>query len=489
MTQRLSRLMLIAAISTFVASMVYTSGVQVVFSLAIAVNVLIIGTGVVRLYSLGLLVTPALFFFVLNLPHYSIGNIGVLAGLSDELIQLHWGAEDNYPLVAVLSSIGLLIYSETLKFLSRRDRSSPIAMLLEIRRRVSIIGVILSTGLAVGVVGYLTYKYPFTGGYFRDLGGQLDRFIAGTSYAFIFLAAGLSCCAATDARNRRLQVVGIAATVLLLMVIIGMRSRTMMLLYVLYVAALWLTIRRDDLRKVVVASVAAVVVVYAAGTLVKLASGTGEGTSSILENLTVLRESSIGTASSQLAFSLEFEAGRRVAGFEFPATLMLAQSNGASPLYGGGLLAALVGLLPSALRPEGDFSERVAIWEEARDYGMLLGDVSGVALSTGLAEIGIIGSMPIYAMLALWHVLLWRVACRSPVLFISYLAHIPSFMNMDLLWDSVIESLKTWLFMFAVVYLVRPVILPGLRSWTRAREAQDVYAPGLAEHRIAPRKS
>ena len=44
-----------------------------------------------------------------------------------------------------------------------------------------------AAAIAVAVLAYLSYKYPFSGGYFRDVENDVDRWLSAAQYFFVIL--------------------------------------------------------------------------------------------------------------------------------------------------------------------------------------------------------------------------------------------------------------------------------------------------------------
>ena len=139
-------------------------------------------------------------------------------------------------------------------------------------------------------------------------------------------------------------------------------------------------------------------------------------------------------------------------------------------MYGRALISSAIAFLPSALRPEGTYSERYAIGEFYRPYGFIHNDMPGIVLSTGLAEVGPLGVIPVFILFALWHSLLWKLACRSRIFFLAYLAHIPALMRMDLLWDSIFHSLRVGLVLMVALYVLAPLMRKLKKNRRRRRQ-------------------
>jgi len=89
-------------------------------------------------------------------------------------------------------------------------------------------------------------------------------------------------------------------------------------------------------------------------------------------------------------------------------------------MYGEGMLRGLLQGLPNFLRPEGEYSERLAITSHFQNTGLVYGDSIGVPLASGLADWGAAGIL-IYAVMAVYAISLWRICQSTPRLLTALL--------------------------------------------------------------------
>lgn len=468
----------------FVLGLILPEEMNFVLAGVFALNFGLMTFALFFLYRRRILLSPPGFFLVTSLPFFTFGNLGDLSGRASWILS-HQGALENYALVGVLSSIGLMVY---LWFLVRFNRvgkgtalrsdiwkqdSIRTTELLE--RCVSFRNIAVSVSVALTILTYLNWNYDFVGGYFIDVNSQFDKYLAGTMYSFVFLGALLGTVGITRGKGP-LRLLSITVVGLSLLLVVMMRSRSTMgflVVCMLGVAFTVLPLSTKSIRKVLVVGVVSLIVLLGVGTVVKDAQREHRlkaATSSMMDNL-----GAVVTVSTQDATRLFFsrvavEGPTRMSGFAFPASVLMAFDNGGRPMYGQALVSAAIAFLPATLRPEGVYSERHAIGEFYRSYGFIHNDMPGMVLSTGLAELGVLGVFPVFILFALWHSLLWKVACRSELFFLAYLAHIPALLRMDLLWDSIFLSLRVGIVMAIAIYALRP-LLNNLkrknRQWTQ----------------------
>jgi len=442
---------------------------NILMGIILGANFWIISFGLFLLYERSLLLSPAM-ALCFNLPYYSFGNIGALAS-TDIFINANPGTLDYYPLAGALSLVGLLVYmvvyfrvvgagSNINKLDSLKTTEVNIKTL-----DIKMTGVIFIFGIAVLILAYLSGKYLFIGGYFREIETQFDRFLAGMMYSFVFLGGILGVSGIAKQKRYSKQIVCVLVVIVLILIQVSLRSRTTMLFLLFCLFATWLSVRPEKLNKTLILGAIFGVIIFFAGTIVKNYSVRGE-TFSIKDNIIAVLTVDKDTAITANRDSLRWVLKRRTAGLELSSTILKGFDEGAPKTWGNGFLSSATGFLPQILRPKGNYSERVAIHENFRKYGMIYADLYGVAVATGLSEFGYIGVIPVYIFLACWHALMWRIAGRSKLLFLSYLAHLPILLSVDLVWDGFFSSLRLWLLCYAILWLIQPFINRSIR-WKR----------------------
>lgn len=481
---KIRTLVWVSIFAIFILGLILPTDMNLVLASVFALNFGLMSFGLVFMYRRKILLSPPGIFFVTSIPFYTFGNIGDLTGRRSWILN-HQGALDNYALVGILSSLGLVVYLWSLVRFNRVGRgtmaqgaiwqqdSARANELLE--QCVSFRSVLGTAVTAIVMLAYLSWNYDFVGGYFIDVNSQFDKYLAGTMYSFVFLSALLGAFAVIR-REGAMRVLGVVVLSLALLLVLMMRSRSTMGFIIVCILGVCLTalpLSTKYLTRMIGVGLLLLVVLLGLGTVVKDAQRENRlqaATSSMMDNL-----GSVVAVSTQDATRLFFSSvvnygPTRMAGFEFPASLMMAFNNGGEPMYGRALISSAIAFLPSALRPEGTYSERYAIGEFYRPYGFIHNDMPGIVLSTGLAEVGPLGVIPVFILFALWHSLLWKLACRSRIFFLAYLAHIPALMRMDLLWDSIFHSLRVGLVLMVALYVLAPLMRKLKKNRRRRRQ-------------------
>jgi len=223
----------------------------------------------------------------------------------------------------------------------------------------------------------------------------------------------------------------------------------------------YLTIRPRQVHKALAVALAGIAIVFALGTVVKTASRVN---TSMQDNLSVLRAADLSLVTALNDESLDLDRQYRLAGLELPAALLACLGRGATPMHGEGMGRGLLSGLPNFLRPEGKYSERLAIRDHFQNAGLLYGDSIGVPLSSGLADWGTPGLL-IYAVMAVYAVALWRLCQWSPRLFTALLMTANGMYFFDLFWENNgVFALRTIGFSWLVLLVFGPLLAPKVRS-------------------------
>jgi hypothetical protein len=415
------------------------------------------------------LIGPGWFFY------YSLGNLGArVAG--EGRYGSNPGSLDYYPLAALLSTIGLTLFVGLIFGVFRKH-------VRYYRLRYSDLywepwQALTTSLLAIGVLGYLSFKYEFIGGYFRGVEGAFDQWLSASQYFFVTLTVVCSTSALLRARTRRGRMMALIGIGLPIIIALGLRSRTFMVTTVVLIALCWLTLRPRGVPVVLAGAALLALGLFSTGTLVKVASVSGE-TASILDNLAVLQ----GGDTQQLIDLNQQSAGidsqYRLAGLEFPAALLHAYDLGAQPMYGAAMQGGLLSALPGFLRPAGDSSERLATFRHFYGQGLVYGDSIGIPLVSGLSDWGLVLAPLIYILFALYCLIVWRVAQLSPRLFVAYL--MAGVTVGDLFWENGLFALRgiafAWLVLLIGGRLLMPRWEPG-KAVEGQLEMDRVGAPG-----------
>jgi hypothetical protein len=120
--------------------------------------------------------------------------------------------------------------------------------------------------------------------------------------------------------------------------------------------------------------------------------------------------------------------------------------------------AALQGL-PGFMRPAGVINERGYIAFHYWRYCPYQSDEAmAIPLVSGIGDWGRAGVL-IYLLLGVFSILLWRVAQSSSRLFMAYLL-VPVYPD-SLFWTGVFTYIKTMGFLWIVLWIMGPLLLPG----------------------------
>jgi hypothetical protein len=319
--------------------------------------------------------------------------------------------------------------------------------------------------LVLLLVVYLTSRYDYTGGYFRGAESELDRWLVASYKSFVFLlvVASTSIIARSpDLNSRLLPALGLLLSFILA---VGFRSRTFMLLTLQLTALCWLTMRRGQIsyRFLLVTGLMAVIL-FSAGSTVK---NFQQESTSIWDNIQVVQSTGANEALENTSVNVQRDKEYRTSGFEYPAAILYCLNSGASPAYGDGIVGAALQGLPGFLRPAGFYAERGAIARNYWDNNCYFYDDSmAIPLASGLGDWGVLG-MFIYIFFGIFSVFLWRFVQFSPRLFIVYLI-IPFYPDY-LFWDGISNLVKFGVFLFVLLWLLGPVLMPKWKLQSDAK--------------------
>lgn len=446
----------LSAALTFIAFMVLDPDPSPLLSFCAAANVAILLGAIYRSYQLDLLLSPMMLVYMgpAIFLYYSWGNLGVrIAG--DSRFAAIFGTLDYYPEVALLSTIGLLLYCWII-FGVLQESFCHVAIKyqnLSWQPRQVLTAICLS----LLIVGYLSAKYSFTNGYFRNAESDFDRWLIATLDAFVYLLVIISVSVTAKSNNIRNRLIGAAGIILSVVLALGFRSRTFMVMVLILIALCWLTIRPKQVRLSFFFFLGLIsIIIFSLGTAIKSMQ---DKTASILDNLSALSS----LAPSQILAKTMDEVGTdrqyRTGGFEYPAAILKCLDNGAGPAGGDGFTGAALQGLPGFIRPEGVINERGYIASHYWKYCPYQSDEAmAVPLASGIGDWGILGVL-IYILLGVFSLLLWRVAQGSPRLFMAYLL-VPIYPD-SLFWTGVFTYIKTMSFLWIVLWIMGPLLLPN----------------------------
>jgi hypothetical protein len=446
----------IISVGTFLAFMVLDPNPNLLLSVCAAANAGIILWAIYRLYSWNLLLSPMASVVIGPgwIFYYSWGNLGARMAGSVRLGG-NLGSLEYYSFAALLTTFGLaLFYWLIFDVFSRHARY----------RRIRYEDLFwkpwqaLAAGtVASGILLYLSYKYEFINGYFRDVEGHFDRWLSASHYFFVILVIIISISVIIRGKNLFDRSLGMLGILLPVVVSIGLRSRTFMMTIVLTAALCFITLRPHKVRPILIASGLVAIFVFGIGTVVKQASTGGE-TSSISDNIMVAKSIDRQLMIERNLASAEIDNEYRLAGYEYPATILMCLYNGQSPMYGSGFVGGLFSGLPAFIRPSYEISERLEIYKHFFGRGLIYGDSIGIPLTSGLADWGIGFSPFIYAVMALYCLVVWRLVQASPRLFVAYL--IAGAGIGDLFWENAFFAVRAIGFAWLALLIFGRILMP-----------------------------
>jgi hypothetical protein len=389
--------------------------------------------------------------------YYSWGNLGArIAG--EYRFGGNAGSLDYFPVAALLSSVGLALFvviacwllakqhvvrSLTYEHLEWQPWQAPV-----------------SSAAGVALLAYLSRYYEFRGGYFRDVTGDLDRWLAAAQYFLLTLGVLVGVSVAIRRRDAIGRLLGLSAIAMPVVVAVGMRSRTFMIALLVTAVSAVLTLRPQWVRSVIVGGVVVGIVLLGVGTVVKVASVAGL-TESILDNLTAAGDATPRAIIDQALSSDNPDLEYRAAGFEFPAALIELLDRGVEPMLGKGVVGGVLTGLPRFVRGDAaEFSERREISRHFLNRGLLYDDSIGIPLTSGIADWGVFFGPLIYVVIAVFCVLVWRLVQAEPRLFVAYL--MAGAAVGDLFWENAFFSVRAIAFAWLMLLVTGPLLTPRL---------------------------
>lgn len=459
---------LVAAISviTFVTFIVSDPRPSILMSVSAALNVAIICLITYRFYQYRLLLSPVTLVYAgpSVLLYYSWGNLAPRMSYSDRYAS-SVGSIDFYPAAAVYSTFGLLMFSAILfgplwKYISiSRIRFQDLLWTPQ--------QVVFSGLISVVVLTYMSVKYPFTSGYFRGVDSSFDQWLAATQYMTVTLFGIVSISVSVRGASRHARSIGFVGCLSALVITLGLRSRTSVLILLVMFGLCWLTLRPKQVKHVLVAVSLLAIASYMIGSVVKASQGNSVSISDNLRIATRAAEMSSTVETTRRLLSIDAEY--RQAAFEYPAVVLHCLENGIPPTYGQGMLSGAMGGLPGFLRPNGVYSERAAYGFHFMLNGCSSSDtIMGLPLTSGLADWGEVGGLLIYGIIALVCVATWRIAQLSVRCFLAYLL-LPAIPDL-LFWDRTFVSVRFFAFAFIFLWLLHRLLAP---TWVPQKEMDD----------------
>src|SRR5258706_5908181 len=339
----------LAAFLTFIVFMILDPDPSLLLASCSALNIAIMLWAIFRLYEVRLLLSPMAGVMIgpAWIIQYSLGNL--LARMAGEYrYSSNPGSLGYYPLAALLTTIGLVFFCWVCFGLFGKYAKYYRIQYNDLTWQPW--QALTTSLLAVSILAYLSSKYDFVNGYFRNVEGQFDAALASSSYFFVVLALTVGVSVMLKAKSGDIALMGMAGVIFPLLISLGLRSRTFMITEVITMALCWLTLRPDHLRRVLLLSAVAAVVLYMLGSVIKDANVSGSGTMSITENFYTLLNLDFNTIKEINVYSSSLDAEYHLAGYEFPSALLLSIQNGASPIYGQAVMGGVFAGLPRFLR-------------------------------------------------------------------------------------------------------------------------------------------
>jgi hypothetical protein len=447
---------------TFAGFVVLDPEPDYVLAGASSLNVVVIAWCAAWLHERRLLLSPAASVVIGPgmIVYYSWGNLA--ARIAGEFrFGGNAGSLEYFPVAAVLASAGLLLFAVTACRLLAGPHGVRSLTYEHLEWQPWQAPVSSAAGLAL--LTYLSQRYEFRGGYFREVGGDVDRWLASAQYFLLTLGVLIGVSVALRRRDLVGRLVALSAIAIPLVVAVGMRSRTFMIALLVTAASGILTLRPQWVRGVVVGGAALGLVVLGVGSVVK-AAGVGGVTESILDNLTAAGDATPRAIVDQTLSSDNPDLEYRAAGFEFPAALVQLLDKGVPPMLGKGVLGGVLTTLPRFVRGEvAEYSERREISLHFLHRGLLYDDSVGIPLTSGIADWGVLLGPVIYVAIALFCVLAWRLVQGGPRLFVAYL--MAGAAVGDLFWENAFLSVRSigfaWLMLLVTGPLLMPRVVPG----------------------------
>jgi hypothetical protein len=423
----------------------------------------IMGWGIYRLYSLNLLLSPMASVLIGPgwILYYTIGNLGPrIAG--DGRFARNIGSLEYYPIVSLLATMGLALFM-FIVFNYFGTQARP--QIIHYRR------LRWHTWQAIGVLSiamlslfYLSSRYEFVNGYFRNVSGIFDQSLAATPYLFISMGIIISVSVFVNNRGFLNRILAIVILLFLIVVTVGLRSRTSMLMTLTLASTCWITLRPRDTNIILGVSVAAIFTLLLIGSFVKAISVRGT-TNSIFDNLAQVQGSNMMDFLTATEGTASLDWQYRFAGYEYSAALIASQSQGISPLYGEAMFAGILSSLPSFLRSAEQISERQTISNQYFGFHLRYGDTIGVILTSGVADWGLGFAPVIYGFGAIICIILWRFGQLNIRIYFAIIAVTQGPSDVvglfgDLFWEGLGTSLKFIGFALIALVILGPLLLP-----------------------------
>lgn len=451
----------VAVLLTFLAFMTLDPNPSWMLGMFSAANVGIILWGIFRLYSWDLLLSPAASVFIGSgwIAFYSWGNLGARMAEERRSGGVYEGNLEYFPLVALLSFLGLILYCWVIFGLFPRQLGKKRFNYRELEWEPY--QGVLGLAIATMILAYLSSKYPFVGGYFREVApGSVDQWLAVSSQGFLTLALMINISVLSQGTHMSRRIMGLIVFLTIVIITISMRSRTFMIANITNSIILYITIKPKRVQSAMLLGAGGIVVVFALGSVVKIS---GSQNMSLADNLRLLVDTGWQDVEESNKTALEVDVTYRTAGSEYPASVLRALEEGnRPPLYLAGVEGGLQ-QLPAFLRPTSlaGVSERDVIYRHfGAEWIPVKGELMSTVLTSGLAMFGFPLGILIYFIAGLYVIFLWHIVQSSPRLFVAYLMMGMGSAVGALFWDSVFSLVKFVGFGWVFLFVFGPLLMP-----------------------------
>lgn len=446
---------------TFVGFLILDPSPNLLLALSCSANMAIMLVATYTLYKWNLLLSTVSSVFIGSgwIVFYSWGNLGARIAGDARRGGIYQGNLEYFPLVSVLSTLGLLL----LVFLifgvfSRSFRNTKIYF---VDFYWDPWQAVAASILAAGILIYLSSKYQFVNGYFQDVQG-IDRWFAPSISSFVNLAILVSVSVFSKGTKLSPKLLSLLLISLILILTIGIRSRTFMLITILNTGLFRVSLKPKEGPRVILIGLIVAVAIFALGTVAKM-SDTGQG-ESIRDNLDNVSNANLGVLETQNRESVDADLQYRMAGFEFPASVLRALELGhIQPMPMDEAVFAAAQQLPSFMRPRIGVApyEREAIYRHFTGAWIpAKGELISIPLTSGLAIWGAPLGILIYALIGLYLLIMWKIVQSSHRLFLAYLMVGPINLVGALYWDSVFSMIKHIGFAWLILLVFAPLLMP-----------------------------
>lgn len=456
----------VLAFLNFSIFLIFDPSPNLLLALCTSLNIILLSVMIFHLYQSGILLSP-IGCAVIGpgwILFYSVGNLGARIAGSTRFAA-NYGSLEYYPDAALLTTLGLWLMFLTVFVIFKPFISSHKIKYKDMRWNPRQIIAVL--GFAIIILFYLSSKYSFTGGYFRNVQGTVDQWLVASSNAFIALSVVVSVSTFVNRKTIKEGYFSLFCLAIAILITVSMQSRTFTLQIIILAVLCYISLVPKLSISAVIFGILLTLVLFGAGTVIKLTGVAGQA-QSMQDNINLVLSINFSSAGQLIQVALETDSEYRLAGLEYPAALLKLFDHNAIPLLGQGMVGGIMQGLPDFLRPSGSmFSERIAISLNFLGTGILrYSDTIGVPLTSGLADWAAFGVF-IYVIIGLYCIIMWRFMQSSIYISLAYIMLIPSQSLAaggigDLFWEQAASLIKTLVFVVCVLFIFRRLLMPSL---------------------------